>query len=119
MVVTVDQIRTVLNLMDSDELADSVIELNLVRAQTKVDAVARYTATEALKDDAILSLAAFYSYQSHADRIKHQLPGHFVEGRWTPIAGVKVRDTTSKLNSLRNDANEALKLVRPRIGRIV
>lgn len=119
MTVTISQVRTAINIQEEGDLADDVFELNLSRAQTKVDAVARSDVSEALKDDAILSLAAFYSYRSYADRIRHRVEGSYQKGRFTPTQDTRVRDTSAKLESLRRDSQEGLRMVRPRIGRIV
>ena len=121
MTVTVSQVRIAINIPDKGDLNDDVFELNLIRAQTKVDAMAKSTASEALKDDAILSLAVFYTYRTYADRINHNPEGTWnpETGQWEPTMGVRVRETTAKLESLRKDAQESLNMIKFRTVSIV
>jgi len=120
MPATIADVRLILNIPDEGDLADAVIGVALERAEGRVDALERVGVSAGVRLDAVRSMASHLAYQTYSDRVVHKLEGSYdSEGRWDPVATVRIRETRDKLESLRKDANRAIQLVKIRSGRLI
>jgi len=107
MTLSIKDVRDVINIPDSSELADDVISSAISRASALIDA--RYSGSPALMDLAKLNCAAYLAYLSYSDRVLNEHPGSYnAEGIWTPIGEAIVRYTRDKLAALKDAYEEAI-----------
>jgi len=107
MTIRIKDVRDVINIPDSSELADDVISSAITRASELIDA--RYSGPSSLMDLAKLNYAAYLAYLSYSDRILNEHPGSYnAEGIWTPIGEAIVRYTRDKLAALKDAYEEAI-----------
>jgi hypothetical protein len=107
MTVSIKDVRDVINIPDSSELADDVISSAISRASALIDA--RYSGPATLIDLAKQNYAAYLAYLSYSDRVLNEHPGSYnAEGIWTPIGEAIVRYTRDKLAALKDAYEEAI-----------
>jgi hypothetical protein len=107
MTISIKDVRDVINIPDSSELADDVISSAITRASELIDA--RYSGPATLIDLAKLNYAAYLAYLSYSDRVLNEHPGSYnAEGIWTPIGEAIVRYTRDKLAALKDAYEEAV-----------
>ena len=110
--VSVADVRLAINIDSEGDLSSDVITQAINRATIRVEAQVGRTATSDVIGEAILSLAAYLSYQTYSDRMLHKLEGTWGEdGHWDPVASVQIRETRDKLNALKTISDEVLALV--------
>ena len=120
MTVSVADVRLAVNIDSAGDLSSDVISQAISRATVRVGAQARKLATSDVIGEAVLSLAAYLSYQTYSDRMLHKLEGTWGEdGHWDPVASVQIRETRDKLNALKTTANDSLRLIRVRHGKLI
>jgi hypothetical protein len=109
MTVTIAKIRNLIDISETSELADSVIQENLDDATTYVNGTKNPSAPLDMVELGIKHLAAYWSYQTYSDRIRHELTGSFdTSGQFNPIQKSYDRETRAKLDSLEKKAEISL-----------
>lgn len=109
----INEIRSIINLLGSQELSDVVIQNAIDRADTYINALARRSMAD--PDIVILAkrnYAAFLAYQTYSDRIVNQIPGSWNdEGIWNPTGEVIMREVRNKLNMLKATADASIRQI--------
>lgn len=102
MTINVAVIRKVLDIPESSELSDDVINEFISEATVFVNGVANPAAPTDMKELAIKHLAAYWSYQAYSDRTHHEVIGSFDDSaNWTPqLQKAWERDTAQKLAAM-------------------
>jgi ABC-type transporter Mla subunit MlaD len=90
------------------------IEIAISNAETFVsDLAGRSGASADIIALAKTNLAAYYAYQTYADRIVEELPGSFnQQGVFEPIANPVARQVLEKLKGLKQTSDETLDIIR-------
>ena len=111
--MTIDEVRNILNIPEASELADDVISTAISRAESYVaDLESHTTASSIIISLAKTNYAAYLAYLSYADRVYNNLPGAFEQdGTWNPIADTIMRETRTKLQSLKTVADTYIKII--------
>lgn len=113
--VTVSDVRAVINVPDRNELSDDAVASAIARAEAYISelvAVYGVRPSTSMQNHAILSYAAYLAYLAYSDHVIHTLPGSFdQEGVWNPVAAVVLRDVKDKLDRLGKAANDAIDLI--------
>jgi len=111
--LTIDEVRSILNIPEASELADDVISMAISRAESYVGDLESYTtASSAIISLAKTNYAAYLAYMSYADRVYNNLPGSYDQsGTWNPIADTIMRETRTKLQSLKTVADTYIKII--------
>lgn len=113
LVVTIDGIRSMLNMHNPQELSDESILIAIQRANEYISALARRSVIEpSIIDVAKRNYAAYLAYQTYSDRVVNELPGSVnAEGIWTPTGEVIMRDVHQKLQHLRATALDSIRMI--------
>jgi hypothetical protein len=114
MVITISEIRDIINLTETGELSDVAIQSAIDRAEVFIsDLASRSSASAAIIALAKKNYAAYLAYQTYADRIIEELPGSFDQvGVFNPIANPLARQVLAKLDGLKETSDEIIDLVR-------
>lgn len=112
-IITTLEIRHAINIPEASELSDNVITSAISRAVKFITVLkARYSAPQQFYEPCELAYAIYLAYQAYADRVLNVPPGSYQEGQWTPIAEEIVRETSSKLQALRQVYEDYEKIIK-------
>jgi len=106
-------VRRMINITDTAELADVVIDEHLTRADIEIGAIAGSGVDATLLELAKKTLAAYFAYQAYCDRVYHEKPGVYNStGDFVPIGPTIERgQNEAKLNKLWADAKRLMDLI--------
>lgn len=109
--VTVSEIRAIINIPQPQELSDDAVQEAIDRAGTFIGFLAdRSTASSDTVELAQTNYAAYLAYLSYSDRVLNQLPGSAdSEGIWTPTGEVINREVNSKLALLKSTSDASIR----------
>lgn len=111
--ISVEEIRAAINIPEASELADLVIESAISRSEGYITVLtSQYSAPAEYFPACRLAYAIYLAYQAYADRVLNVPPGSYQEGQWTPIAEEIVRETSSKLQALRQVYEDYEKIIK-------
>lgn len=116
MVVSVSDIRTCLNDISVDKISDTVIQQKINFATAKINTIKKSSATTSDIDNAIINLAAFYTYSVYADNYRNLPAVTFNNGYAFPADGSNLDmaiaiSVKEKLDNIRLMAEEFLGII--------
>jgi hypothetical protein len=109
--VTVSEVRAIINIPQAQELPDDAIQEAIDRAGTFIGFLAaRSTASSETVELAKINYAAYLAYLSYSDRVLNQLPGSTdSEGIWSPAGEVINREVNSKIVLLKSTSDASIR----------
>jgi hypothetical protein len=111
--ITTTEIRNAINIPEASELSELAINSAIDRAQRYFKVLGnQYTAPIEFLNEGQRAYAIYLAYQSYADRVLNVPPGAYEQGKWSPIAEEIVRDTSAKLQGLRQLYEDFEKMIK-------